>query len=124
MNTLHTTSLLHEPLPKLASDYAPRFAAVVPASGRTQLKYVAPLHNTPIWAFHGADDPVVPLSESQKLIDALQKSGGNARLTILPNTGHDAWRQAYTDPKLYEWLLEQSLKGGRRDNDAKRERLR
>ncbi len=94
---------------KLAGEYAPRFAAVAPISGRTQLKYVAPLHDTPIWAFHGADDPVVPASESQKLIDALQKSGGNARLTTFPNTGHDAWRQVYTDPKVFEWMLQQSL---------------
>lgn len=95
---------------KLASDYPARFAAVVPISGKTQLKYVAPLRNMPVWAFHGAEDPVVPVSESQKIVDALQNSGGNARLTIFPDIGHDAWRQVYTDPKLYEWLLKQSKK--------------
>lgn len=95
---------------KLSSDYPTRFAAVVPISGRTQLKYVAQLQNMPTWAFHGAKDTVVPVNESQKMIDALQNSGGNARLTIFPDTGHEVWLQAYTDPQLYEWLLKQSKK--------------
>jgi predicted peptidase len=95
---------------KLASDYPARFAAVVPISGKTQLKYAARLRNMPVWAFHGAKDPVVPVSESQKMTDALQTSGSDARLTIFPDTAHEAWQQAYTDPKLYEWLLKQSTK--------------
>ena len=95
---------------KLANDYSTRFAAVVPISGKTQLKYVAQLRNTPIWVFHGAKDTVVPVSESQKMVDALQNSGGNARLTVFPDTDHEAWQQAYTNPQLYEWLLKQSKK--------------
>jgi predicted peptidase len=95
---------------KLANDYSIRFAAVAPISGRTQIKYAAQLRNTPVWAFHGAKDTIVPVSESQKLIDALQNIGGNARLTIFPDTGHDAWQQAYNDPQFYEWLLKYSNK--------------
>ena len=28
-------------------------------------------------------------------------------LTVYPQTGHDAWRQAYADPALVDWLLAQ-----------------
>jgi predicted peptidase len=64
----------------------------------------------PVWAFHGAKDTVVPVSESQKMIDSLKNIGGDAQLTIFPDTAHEAWRQAYSNPQFYEWLLKYSLR--------------
>lgn len=95
---------------RLSSDYASRFAAVVPLCGRSQLRYVPSLQATPVWAFHGEKDTIVTASESQKMIDALQKIGGNAKLSILPEAGHEIWHQVYNDPQLYEWLLKYSTK--------------
>ena len=90
---------------RMASEFPTRFAAIAPISGRSQLKYAALLQHTPVWAFHGDKDSVVPASESKKMIDALQNNGDDAQLTIFPNTDHDAWQQVYNDPKFYEWLL-------------------
>ena len=90
---------------RMASDFPVRFAAIAPISGRSQLKYVPQLQGTPVWAFHGAKDSVVPPSESQKMVAALQNKGAVARLTIFPDTNHDAWQQVYRDPQFYEWLL-------------------
>ncbi|BCM91994.1 hypothetical protein IAD21_03873 [Abditibacteriota bacterium] len=95
---------------KLASSFPTRFAAIAPISGKSQTKYVAPLRNTPVWAFHGAEDTTVPVNESQKMVDALQSLGGNVQLTIFPNTGHEAWQQVYSNPKFYDWLLKYSTK--------------
>jgi len=59
----------------------------------------------PVWAFHGAKDDAVPLSESEKMVDSLKESGGNVRFTVYPEVGHDSWIQTYDNPKLYEWFL-------------------
>ena len=59
-----------------------------------------------VWAFHGAKDPVVPLSESQRMVDLLKKHGAqDVKLTIYPEAEHNSWTQAYDDPELYRWML-------------------
>jgi dipeptidyl aminopeptidase/acylaminoacyl peptidase len=57
--------------------------------------------------FHGAKDPVIPLERSQEMVDALKQHGGNAKLTVYPEAGHDAWTETYDNPELYDWLLQQ-----------------
>ena len=59
-----------------------------------------------MWAFHGGKDPVVPLEESQRMVDALKKAGvQDVKLTVYPEAGHDSWTETYKNPELYEWLL-------------------
>lgn len=60
----------------------------------------------PVWAFHGALDDVVPLTETVDMVKAIQRAGGNARLTVFGDCGHDAWTYAY-DEMLLQWLLAQ-----------------
>src|SRR5262249_50915151 len=31
---------------------------------------------TPVWAFHGADDPVIPVAQSRSMVAALRAAGG------------------------------------------------
>ena len=64
----------------------------------------------PIWAFHGAKDPVVPVEQSQQMVDAVKWAGGNAKLTVYPEADHDSWTQTYDNAELYEWLLSHSKK--------------
>jgi len=94
-----------------------RFAALVPICGGDNLIDVvlgprdkpADFKRLAIWAFHGAKDNVVPVSESKRLVDQLQKIGGHhVKLTIYPEANHDSWTETYNNPKLYEWLLDQS----------------
>jgi hypothetical protein len=40
------------------------------------------------------------------MVRAIEQLGGKVRFTIYPDTGHDAWTEAYNDPQLYEWLLQ------------------
>jgi len=88
-----------------------RFAAVVPICGGGQPEFgfpekVAALKDVAVWAFHGAKDPVVPVAESEKLVGYLQSVGGDARLTVYPDAGHNSWDQTYSNPYLYRWLLQ------------------
>jgi predicted peptidase len=95
----------------LAAAHPQRFAAIAPICGGGVWAHGFPekvraLKDTPVWAFHGAKDNVVPPSESKKLAKLLRACGGNVRLTIYPNVKHDSWTQTYANPKLYEWFLQ------------------
>jgi predicted peptidase len=98
---------------QLAS-YAPdRLAAIAPICGGGEKYWVKQFAHLPVWAFHGAKDSGVPLERSQVMVDELKKNGGNPKLTIYPEAGHDSWTETYDNPELYTWLLEQ--KQGKKD---------
>lgn len=82
-----------------------RWAAVVPLAGGGDPAQAPNLKNTPVWAFHGAEDMVVPPTASRTMISALRAAGGNPRYDELPNVGHDVWRVAYESDALYRWML-------------------
>ncbi len=89
----------------LGCRYPERFAAVAPICGGGEWFLAERLRKTPVWVFHGAKDPAVPLRESQEMVAALNRAGGDVRLTIYPEAVHDSWTETYDNPKLYEWLL-------------------
>jgi predicted peptidase len=88
-----------------ASTRPERFAAIAPVCGTWTPVVACRLKNVPVWAFHGAEDDVVPLAGDQAMVDAINACGGDGRLTVYPDTGHDAWTRAYADERLYAWLL-------------------
>ena len=92
---------------QFAIDYPERFAAVVPISGGGEPGDVWKLKNIPVWAFHGANDDVVPLKEDANMVDALKDCGGNVKFTVYPELGHNAWATTYNNPEVYDWLLKQ-----------------
>jgi predicted peptidase len=89
----------------LACQHPERFAAIVPICGGGQSFLADRLKDMPVWAFHGAKDPTVPLKETQQMVDAVTKAGGHAKLTVYPEAGHDSWTATYDNPELYTWLL-------------------
>ncbi len=108
---------------ELGCAYPERFAAIVPVCGGGDLLPVIPailsmdgksqaLKTLGVWAFHGGKDPVVPTEESERMVNWLRLQGAlDVNLTIYPEAGHDAWTQAYSNPKLYEWLLQHERHG-------------
>jgi predicted peptidase len=91
----------------LAADTPDRFAAIVPICGGGEAYWTRQLVNLPVWVFHGGKDSVVPLERSEAMVEALKKRGGNVKLTVYPDAGHDSWTETYDNPELYEWLLQQ-----------------
>ena len=59
----------------------------------------------PVWAFHGTDDRTVFFEESQKMVNAVNHSGGNAKLTEYKGIGHNCWEKTYSNPEIYKWLI-------------------
>ena len=89
----------------LAAEYPKRFAAVAPICGGGNRIMTFRLKDVPVWAFHGAQDSVVPLKQSEEMVKAIKARGGDAKLTVYPNAGHDSWTETYKNKELYEWFL-------------------
>lgn len=93
-----------------------RFAAIAPICGGgdpvsvllPDPKKVQAMKSLPIWAFHGAKDEVVKLEESQRMVDAVRKAGGQVQLTVYPEAQHDSWTETYNNQALYDWFLSHS----------------
>ena len=65
------------------------------------------IKGTPVWAFHGSADRSVPVTESQKIVEALRKLGGDVKYTEYEGVGHNSWDKAYAEPELMKWMLSQ-----------------
>jgi predicted peptidase len=84
--------------------------ALITGSRDPYATLAAQIGRTPVWAFHGAVDPVVPVTESRSMVAALRQAGGNVRYTEYPDGKHDVWDATYSDPTLVHWLLQQKLR--------------
>ena len=69
----------------------------------------AKIGKTPVWIFHGADDDIVPITESRQMYAAMKEVGAEAHYTEYPNIKHVSWDKAYDDEKLFPWLFSKSL---------------
>jgi predicted peptidase len=102
----------------LAAEYPHKFAAVVPICGGSPLKdkdrhllIARKIGKTPIWAFHGTEDRVVPVSESREMINAIKSVGGSIRYSEYEGVGHNVWLNVIREPELMPWLLNQHSTG-------------
>jgi len=104
---------------RLGLTHPEKFAAIVPICGGGELITVLvangqkakALKTLGVWVFHGGKDPVVPLEESQRMVELVKKAGvRDVKLKIYPEAGHDSWTETYKDPELYDWLLKHERK--------------
>ena len=87
--------------------YPEKFAAAVICCG-AGMYFAADRIRFPVWAFHGKlDDTVLP-RESEIMVNKINSTGGNARLTIADDCYHDVWTLAFTSYETYNWLLSNS----------------
>jgi acetyl esterase/lipase len=81
------------------------WAAIAPICGfRIGELPVSRLRNTPLWAFHGMADPIVPAQQTQRLVAELREAGGKPLMTLYDKIGHNSWDLAYRQSGLAEWL--------------------
>lgn len=84
------------------------FAAIAPIYGGG-MAWNADVLKMPIWAFHGADDPVVSPTQSDEMIAKLKGINADVTYTRIDGVGHDVWEYAY-NRELLEWLLSKKRK--------------
>lgn len=116
-----------------AAMYPGKFAAIVPMSGRIlarpgERKNAAPeiiglaessdpyaafanrIGKTPVWVFHGANDNIVPVEGSRKMVQALKDAGNqNVQYNELEGIAHYSLDSAFSNPELFKWLSTQAL---------------
>jgi predicted peptidase len=93
---------------QLALSHPEKYAAIIPICGGGMYLNARRLLGLPVWAFHGALDTTVFPEESQKMVDAINRRGGNAKLTIYPDVEHAAWTHTFANQDIYKWLLSNS----------------
>ena len=98
---------------RTAAAYPAQFAAIAPICGGGQPEDAEALADMPIWAFHGAKDDVVPISESERMVEAVRAAGGAPKLTVFPDAGHGICHPVCERTNLWNWLLRQKASGGR-----------
>lgn len=90
----------NDPFP---SDPPPDLARIVGAPDPFAAMAAA-IGPTPVWAFHGSNDPVIPVTQSRAMAAAL---GNTARYTEFKGMGHDIWDAVYSNPDVVHWMLAQ-----------------
>jgi len=101
----------------LATKYPEKFAAIAPMSGFTSHmdsidRHIDRLSDMPIWAFHGKLDDVVPIEETERMIQKLQGRNGEMKFTSEPEVGHWIHWLVYPNQELYDWFLLYKKKAG------------
>lgn len=86
--------------------YPEMFAAIAPVSGGGVVWRTGKLIKTPVIAYHGEKDTLVPPSQSEIMVDSTNRNGGTAELNILKDKGHnDGIDYAYRETDLIPRLL-------------------
>lgn len=83
------------------------FAAAVPICAASDVSLAPRIAPLPVWSFHGAEDPLINVSNARQMLAALRKAGGRPRYTEYPGVGHDSYRNAFKEPDLLPWLFSQ-----------------
>ncbi len=83
------------------------FAAAVPICGGGDDARAAEIKHVAVWAFHGSNDPAVPVVRSRSFIEALRQAGAEPKYTEYAGAGHNVWSRAYREPELAHWLFQQ-----------------
>jgi predicted peptidase len=96
-----------------AMEYPDKFAAVIPLCGGGNVRDVCNISHMPVWAFHGTADTLVPISETEKLVNQLKKCNGNVKFSRLEGKGHSI-QWVYEDKEVYSWMLNQKKKPGKK----------
>jgi LysM repeat protein len=85
-------------------------AAMALCGGGTLSNYCG-LTKVPLWIIHGTADKAVPVSQSQKVADAMKNCGDTSLLRFdkLIGVNHSRLARTFYLPMLYEWLFSHSL---------------
>ena len=92
---------------KYVGEYPDRVAAAISICGGGDVGDACNLAQVPIKVIHGDKDFIVPLSESQKIVNAVKKCNKQApiELQVVKGGNHGSVEDLYRHMELYDWLL-------------------
>ena len=93
-----------------AGRYPDKITAAVAICGGGNIKDAYNLTKIPLWVIHGNKDYIVPLSESKKMVKAIQTCNPDANITftIVKGGNHGSVERYFREDKIYDWMLEKS----------------
>jgi predicted esterase len=113
-----------------AINYPNKVAAILPLAGAvpSHLKErICDAKDTAVWAFHGADDPIVNVEKAKAAIDVFNKCQPkeSARLSVFDDVGHSSHQRVleltgmlkYSDlgdpfnENIYSWMMSKKVQG-------------
>jgi predicted peptidase len=91
-----------------AGKYPEHVAAAVALCGGGNIKDGCNLATVPLWIQHGTLDQAVPISESEKIVRAIQNCNGgeNLKYTALKGADHGDLEKMFRADELYAWLFQ------------------
>ena len=93
---------------EMGMTYRNFFSAIAPVAGGGLSWRAANLRTTPVRAYHGAVDGAVLPIYSKMMVDAVNRTGGHAELTLFEGLDHNPGiDEAYERTDLIPWLLAQ-----------------
>lgn len=79
------------------------FAAIAPVCGGG-MAWNADVLKMPIWAFHGTEDSIVSVVQSDEMVNKLREHQADVTYSRIDGVGHNVWDYTYKK-ELLEWLL-------------------
>lgn len=94
-----------------AGTYPERVSAAMALCGGSTLKDLSGLGKIPLWILHGTADRDVSVSESKKVVKAMQKAGNDSLLRYdwLSGASHGDLARILYLKQTYDWLFAHSL---------------
>ena len=92
-----------------AGKHADKITAAVAICGGGTVSDAYKLATIPLWIQHGDKDFIVPIAESQKIVNAIRKCNKNANLlfTVIKGGNHSSVEQLFHEDAFYNWLFAQ-----------------
>ena len=80
--------------------------------GGATVKDLSGLSRIPMWIVHGTADTAVPVSASDRVVEAIKKTGDESRLiyTRMPGINHGRLARLFYCYQTYDWMFSHSLK--------------
>jgi len=92
----------------LAVQYPDKWAALAVVCGMAPLPYAHWIDKKlPIWVFHGDQDEVIPVEESDTMVQRLKEMNYDVKYTRYKGVGHNSWDKTYKKDALYLWMNKQ-----------------
>lgn len=96
----------------LCATYPDRIAAGLAMCGGGTVKDLSKLSQVPLWIVHGTADRAVPVSASDRVVEAIKATGDDSRMiyTRMPGIDHGRPARVFYMHQTYDWMFSHSLK--------------
>ncbi|MBQ8840839.1 MAG: dienelactone hydrolase family protein [Clostridia bacterium] len=89
---------------EMAMTYPYMFHKIAPLCGGG-MNWRAWALTMPVRVFHGKRDDVVPISQSEAMVNSIKVQGGRVEFTVYDDLSHNCWDRAYEETDLIKWLV-------------------